>query len=178
MSRETREVRRSGWGKWLIRSVGLGIAGAVAILILVAAGAKITGVNIGPVSLALEPQRPGQNQAGASSDLAVSTQTESHQAETVASNNQGTESCPYDADAFSLPMPQILYDEPSGSGYGIMYASDGFAVWIPNYYGDGTGDYMIYPASSVSPNAWIPLNDTPFSICADNSGQVFARFNA
>lgn len=166
------------FGSWIGKGVILGIAGAIILIVAVVfLGAKITGVNVGPIQLSLEQGTPQSLTSGAAANPqeGVQAQTLSQQNANNANNANGCS----DSAAFWLAYPDQYYYEPMMSGFAILYSYDGFAVWDPNYYGWGTGEVLLYPVSQVTYNQWLPLINGHFDVCVSNAGNgaVYARFN-
>lgn len=186
MIRKTQEMSLSRASlKWLITSCGgalltscFGLIGAIAIMIIT--GGRITGFNVGPVQVDVEPLQAQENSSAAQNlaqDLPDNNQVFDQGIEAQPISNPASTSCPYDPQAFLLYYEQITY-EPSLSGQAIIYSYDGFAVWDPNYYGYALGDYILfpYPPANVDKNVWQPLLQTGFEVCVDNNLNVYARF--
>jgi len=81
--------------------------------------------------------------------------------------------CPTVAGIFWIPYPNIWYG-PFGYGYAIgWYSNGGFGVWNPYMY--QTVNYPD-PYRQAQRNKWMNLTGSPFNICIDSAGNVYAQY--
>lgn len=178
MGNNTQAGFKSIFVGWLARGAALAVIGVIIVVVAIAMGGKVTGLNVGPVQVSLAPQTEPN---AANSVTALNTQNSNPQAQavqvqSVANTGNNLGSCPYDPNGFWLAASDTWFYEPGYTGAEIMYAYDGFAVWEPNFYGWGVGEIIVFPTTSVPQNTWLPLEGTGFQICVDSSSAVYAKY--
>ena len=92
-------------------------------------------------------------------------------------NFPANNSCPYRADGIWLQLPGVEYgpfwDVNDGVAYSIAF--DQQFIYIANSISGLMGTYDD-PGTSNQRNQWVQLTNTPFTVCVDVNGLVFAAF--
>jgi len=131
---------------------------------------NMTADSNGSVKFEIKPNEKEQVQPGSSE-----APSQSDSSNPVLLGNQSGQpegfGC-YDEYAFPLYYPEIWYGPING--YSIMYHQyGGFEVYSPDYNLTSFPD----PGATMTRNSWIWLNGTPFDVCVDINGSVFAWFD-
>jgi len=170
--------QNEGWkhfflGTWIGRIVlGILLIALVAIPALEEYGyhLNLTADSEGTSRVEIKPREKEQIQQGSSE-----APNQSDSSSPVLLGNQGGWSedfgC-YDDYAFPIFYPETWYGPING--YSIMYHQyGGFEVFSPDYNITSFPD----PGATMTRNSWIWLNGTPFDVCVDSNGSVFAWFD-